>query len=264
MKKSIAIVLMLAFVVVLACPVFASGEPAASQANADASAVAADAQFTYEDVVAPTCAEKGLRVWTDSVSGYTFTQELPPTGNHSYVASVKAATCTEDGAITYTCSVCGDSYTETVPATGHVPSAAAATCTESVVCTVCGTVLSAATGHNYVYQYDAVQNADGSFASFGTWKCEVCGDVIDATEGNAAYYYAQPEEEPAPAASDEASGEPSEAPSEEEPAAEEEAASNPNYDPAAHNWASIEIIMVIIILVVGAVLMLSFGKKKDV
>jgi len=76
-------------------------------------------------------------------------------------------------------------------------------------------------------------------------------------------------EEPAAAASEEpaASGEPAsdEAASAEAPAAEEAAApaaANPNYDPFAHSWASIEIVMVIVIIVVGAVLMLSFGKKK--
>ena len=39
---------------------------------------------------------------------------------HSYTAKVTtAATCTTAGVKTYTCSVCGDSYTETIAATGH-------------------------------------------------------------------------------------------------------------------------------------------------
>ena len=39
---------------------------------------------------------------------------------HTYTSKVTtAATCVEDGVRTYTCSVCGDSYTEAIPATGQ-------------------------------------------------------------------------------------------------------------------------------------------------
>ena len=39
---------------------------------------------------------------------------------HSYVETItKAATCAADGVKTYTCSGCGDSYTETIPSIGH-------------------------------------------------------------------------------------------------------------------------------------------------
>ena len=40
--------------------------------------------------------------------------------SHNYTAKVTtAATCTASGIKTYTCSLCGDSYTEVIPATGH-------------------------------------------------------------------------------------------------------------------------------------------------
>ena len=54
--------------------------------------------------------------------------------NHKYVGAVTTpATCEGDGLKTYTCSACGDSYTEKISALGHnkVPhEAKAATCTE--------------------------------------------------------------------------------------------------------------------------------------
>ncbi|MCD7822974.1 MAG: carbohydrate-binding domain-containing protein, partial [Oscillospiraceae bacterium] len=56
---------------------------------------------------------------------------------HTYTSEVTTeATCTEDGVRTYTCTECGDSYTESIPATGHtgdeppvVENEVAATCT---------------------------------------------------------------------------------------------------------------------------------------
>lgn len=245
MKKILAIVLMTA---VLVCPAFASGEAAAKTAEAP--------HYALEVIQEPTCTEKGISAYVDSETGEVLFTFETATVAHNYVDVVKEATCDEDGSVAKVCTICGDVLSEEIiPATGHVPSAAAPTCTDPVVCTVCGEVLEPAVGHVYEYQYDAVQNEDGTFASFGTWKCVNCGDVVAATEGNAVYYYGQKEEA---AASAEASGEPA---SEEAPAAEA-AAGNPNYDPDAHNWASIEIIMALIIVVVGAVLMLSFGKKK--
>ena len=176
-----------------------------------------------------------------------------PACNHTFVVESVEPTCTEKGLNAWTCSQCGYGFTMEVPALGHAASASAATCTDDVVCLNCGEVLEAAYGHAYTYQMDAVKAEDGSFVSFGTWACDNCGDVIDATEGNAVYYYA--ETEPA-GSSEEASAEAS---------AEAEAApavANPNYDPAAYNWASICLTLAIVIVVVGAVLMLSFGKKK--
>ena len=214
MKKILAIVLMMA---VLVCPVFASGEPAATAAE-------------------------------DSVPHYVL-QVIEP------------ATCTANGVSAYVNASTGEVlFTFETAATGHVPSASEPTCTDPVVCVNCGEVLEPATGHTYTYQYDAVQNEDGSFASFGTWKCDNCGDVVDATEGNAVYYYGAAAAPAAPAGpSEEASGETASAEAEEESAVE---IKNPNYDPEAHSWASIEIVLALVIVVVGAVLMLSFGKKK--
>lgn len=223
MKKILAIVLM---TMLLVTPALASGEATAEAPAAEtATAVAAP-------VAEPEC-------------------------NHSFtVEQTAVATCTEKGLLTYECSKCGLTYTvETLP-TGHNPSAAAATCDTDVVCLNCGEVLEAATGHAYEYQYDAVIAEDGSYVSYGTWQCANCGDVTEATEGNAVYYYGQQTTaasgETSAEASSEASGE----------AEEAEELANPNYDPYAHNWDSICLTLVIVIVAVSAVLMLSFGKKK--
>lgn len=68
------------------------------------------------------------------------------TGRHSYVANVtKLPTCFNNGVKTYTCSSCGNSYTESIPVTSHdhqVSYIVEPTCTKQghtvLVCTRCG------------------------------------------------------------------------------------------------------------------------------
>ena len=76
------------------------------------------------------------------------------TCTHSYIGTVTTpATCTTAGVKTFTCSLCGDSYTEAIANTGHievVDAAKAPTCTETGLtegkhCSVCGTVTVAQT-----------------------------------------------------------------------------------------------------------------------
>lgn len=73
--------------------------------------------------------------------------------SHSYTSKVTTkATCTKTGVKTYTCSVCGNSYTESIPMVAHTPGNwvvdKAATSTEKGSkhrsCTVCGKVLETA------------------------------------------------------------------------------------------------------------------------
>jgi hypothetical protein len=115
------------------------------------------------------------------------------------------------------------------------------------VCTTCGELLEAATGHAYTYQYDATTDENGNYVTYGTWACDNCGDVLEATEGNAVYYYGLLET--AGGASGEASGEASEEVVE-------------LADPNNGVWATVETIAVVVLIVECAVLMLSFGKKK--
>ncbi len=72
---------------------------------------------------------------------------------HSYARSVvKAATCSETGRASYTCS-CGDTYYRTISKKDHTPGAEA-DCTTAQTCTVCGTQLNAALGHEWGEWFD--------------------------------------------------------------------------------------------------------------
>lgn len=81
------------------------------------------------------------------------TQLAAATGHKWNSGSVtKQPTCTEAGVKTYTCSSCGSTRTESISAKGHT-SGTVATCTSPQKCTVCGTQLAAALGHNYSGSY---------------------------------------------------------------------------------------------------------------
>ena len=73
---------------------------------------------------------------------------------HMYDDGYVAAepTCIYKGVMKYICRMCGCSKTESIPPKGHTPGAAA-TCTTPQKCTVCGTQLAAALGHNYTGSY---------------------------------------------------------------------------------------------------------------
>ncbi len=78
--------------------------------------------YTSSVTKQPTEAETGIRTYTCSICGDTYTEvidKLPSTHKHNYTAAItKEATCTVKGVKTYTCS-CGNTYTEDVPALGH-------------------------------------------------------------------------------------------------------------------------------------------------
>ena len=105
----------------------------------------------------------------------------------------KQPTCTETGVKTYTCSDCGDTYTETIPAKGHtevIDKAVAATCTtdgktEGSHCSVCGEVIRAqtvikATGHNFG-SWNTTKSATCTENGTQTRKCAACGKTETKT-----------------------------------------------------------------------------------
>lgn len=72
----------------------------------------------------PTAEEAGVRTYTCSVCGETYTEEIPATGPDHHWDEGKVttqATCTAEGVMTYTCTDegCEETKTETIPATGH-------------------------------------------------------------------------------------------------------------------------------------------------
>lgn len=103
---------------------------------------------------------------------------------HSYTSKVTtAATCTAKGVKTYTCSNCGDSYTESIAATGHsygswVTTTAAGcttTGTKKKTCSSCGNVQTqsiAATGHNYQSQNIGATCKDYEKICYTCSKCQ--------------------------------------------------------------------------------------------
>ncbi|MCI7813974.1 MAG: fibronectin type III domain-containing protein [Robinsoniella sp.] len=76
-------------------------------------------KYTSKITKAATCTTDGVRTYTCSLCGKSYTETIKKTG-HNYTSTVtKAATCTTDGVRTYTCSRCKGTYTETIPKTGH-------------------------------------------------------------------------------------------------------------------------------------------------
>lgn len=253
MKKILAIVLMMALMTVLCCSAFASGEPAAAPAAAEA---AGTFQIVFKEA---TAAENGWIFEIDQATGYVV--------NVIYVAPLGGGAASQFDAwkaylIAY--AVEGAPNEEEGQTVANLIDAAASA--EEVEAIPQLTVLFENVG---VLTYDAWIAAGMPAAA-----AEGIGSEAD---NQAASGEAEASEEPAaavepaasgePAASEEpaASAEPSgeEAPAEEEAAADVPALAHPDYDTSSVNWASISIVFTIIIIVVGAVVMLSFGKKKN-
>ncbi len=64
--------------------------------------------YTSEVTTPATCTQPGVKTYTCSTCGDSYTEEIEATG-HSYTSKVTAPTCTEQGYTTYTCA-CGDTY----------------------------------------------------------------------------------------------------------------------------------------------------------
>ena len=152
--------------------------------------------YTSKVTTAATCTSTGVRTYTCSSCGDTYTESIASTG-HSYTSKVTSATCTSSGYTTYTCSGCGNTYTgNNVSATGHsyTSKVTSATCTTggytTYTCSKCGDSYTgnavAAPGHNYVSSVTAPTcTTDG----YTTYTCIVCGnsyiaDTISASGHN--------------------------------------------------------------------------------
>ncbi len=62
-----------------------------------------------------TCVEEGVKTFTCSKCGDSYTETIPKTDEHNYTSEItKEASVSETGIITYTCTLCGHSYTETI------------------------------------------------------------------------------------------------------------------------------------------------------
>lgn len=85
---------------------------------------------------APSCTAEGLRTYTCTVCGQTYTEAIPMV-DHTWTQIDRVEpTCTAEGHASYVCSVCGKSFTEPIPVVAHswVVSADGT----SQTCAVCG------------------------------------------------------------------------------------------------------------------------------
>ena len=163
--------------------------------------VTATCAHSYNSSVttAATCTTTGVRTYTCSKCGSSYTESIAATG-HSYSTVVTAPTCTAAGYTTYSCSNCSYSYTgNTVAATGHnyvngvcsgcgdgcshsyTSATTDPTCTTAgsttYTCSKCGngyTETIAATGHSWSNGKCSVCG-DGCSHSYSSGVCTICG-----------------------------------------------------------------------------------------
>lgn len=160
--------------------------------------------YTNAVTKAANCTTAGVRTYTCSKCGHSYTQSIPPSG-HTYSSKVTTtATCTKEGVKTYTCIKCGASYTEKIAAAGHTFSngkctvcgvsdpncshtytskiTTIASCTKDGVktftCSKCAhsyTEPIAATGHNHISK--VVTSATCTTVGVKSFTCSKCGDT---------------------------------------------------------------------------------------
>ena len=149
------------------------------------------AKHNYESKVTkqPTCTDAGVRTYTCSACGDTYTEAIAAIG-HDYKTAVTAPTCTEAGYTTYTCA-CGDNYkSDYVAALGHDYKAVvtAPDCENGGYTTytcACGDTYKAdymdALGHKEEIIPGKAATCTATGLTDGA-KCSVCGEALKAQE----------------------------------------------------------------------------------
>lgn len=155
--------------------------------------------YTSRVTTAATCGAEGVRTYTCSVCGDTYTEAIAATGAHTYdnacdtdcngcgavrtithvyvVVVTTAPTCGADGVRTYTCSVCGDNYTEAIAATGaHTYDNAC-----DAACNACGGIRTPA-DHVYSADCDVTCNVCGAERTLIAGGEETIAFDADATD----------------------------------------------------------------------------------
>ena len=240
MKK--LFVIALACMLLLSTAAFAASGEASGDASAEPAETAAATTTAAAATVTAAAPEVKEATETEAACYHDFKLEV-----------TKPATCTEYGVETYTCSKCGYSYTQETAPKGHnyIVVTQEATCDQpgmqKAICVDCGDTFA----------------VEGSFTPAKGHTFEEI--VVEATETSDGYIHRHciicdyEENEVIPAIVADASGEASG-----EAAIETAAAvSNPDYNPDAIDWSMICIIGAAACVVIGAILMLSFGKKKE-
>ena len=135
---------------------------------------------TYTSTVtkAPTCSAAGIKTYTCSVCGDTYTESIAATGNHTYV-QVKSvpSDCVNKGFHMFACSACEDSYKEYLPLADHTYASICDT-----QCNLCGNTRQAS-DHSYDHACDTECNLCGAirivpghvYDNVCDANCNVCG-----------------------------------------------------------------------------------------
>ena len=154
---------------------------------------ATDCKHTYEAAITtkPTCTDKGVKTYTCSKCGDSYTESVPSTGHNYDKSEVTAPTCTDKGYTTHTCSACGDFYQDTlVAATGHSYDSGVitkeATCAEvgikTFTCANCKqTYTEELPKQDHVYDKTEVTAPTCDENGYTTHICTACGDSYHDT-----------------------------------------------------------------------------------
>ena len=111
---------------------------------------------------------------TDPVTPETSAPQCNGEDIHDVEVEEALATCQMRGYRKETCKICGKVVVNTAYPKSACTPAAAATCTEDSICTVCGKVAEAAKGHDFdETTVAATCNAEGSVSK----SCKVCGET---------------------------------------------------------------------------------------
>ena len=129
------------------------------------SAAACTHSYTVKVTTAATCTSTGVKTFTCTQCGESYTENVSATG-HSLNASVVEPTCDEDGYTIYSCSACSYHYTGSpVAATGHSY--------KSGVCSACGRS-ETVTPENTYYLVGYINGADygceGDYENLGQYQ----------------------------------------------------------------------------------------------
>ena len=133
----------------------------------------------------PTCTAEGVKTFTCTVCGETYTEPVAALGHNYEDTNVIDPTCTEPGYTVRTCTRCGDTYNyNELPATGHTwgdwTITIEPTCTESgekehscVKCSAKESEAIDALGHNYVDTVHAPTCVENGYTEH---VCSRCSD----------------------------------------------------------------------------------------
>lgn len=140
----------------------------------------AEHKYSVRAGCSATCTQEGERLYVCDVCEIaTYTEIIPATGKHSFIACMgEDSTCTEDGFIEYCCEICEtETYRETLPAKGH--KGGTATCKSKAKCTVCGEEYGSVNVNNHksLVTFKAVSSTCTKTGLTEGKKCNDCGKI---------------------------------------------------------------------------------------